>query len=547
MVYILGINPGLMSTSHDSAACLLKDGKIIAFVEQERFDRIKHSSKFPIDAINYCLCKAGISQEDVDHVSLAWNTRELLESSFSSFGFHIFNFDNMVNRILSYMIARANMKASEVLNRLFLNDITEVNHHLAHAASSYYTSGFKKANILTLDGRGEKESLAVFEGKNGDITRIDQKNFFNNFSLGLCYSLTTKILGLGRFGEGKTMGLAPWGDPKINISNIISYNGSFKDMKADFSKVRFGLSKFSRKKYEKIEEKHKNLAASLQKSLEDSVLNLVDEIYEQNGIPNMCLAGGVALNCKMNGLVLQQENIKDIFIQPAASDSGGALGSALHVYKSLGYKPKFKMEHVYWGPEFTNEEIERELKTSGLSYDYYDDISGIVAELLGKNEIVGWFQGRMEVGPRALGNRSILGNPTTKEMADKVNDVKNREHWRPLCPSILEKSAKEYLEDYYPSPFMILTFQVKKEKIKEAPAIVHVDGSTRPQTVSKKTNPRYHELIRKFEEISSVPIVLNTSFNDRGEPIVCNPRDAINTLKKSQLKQIAIGNYLVTK
>jgi len=548
MVYVLGVNPGFFKSFHDSSACLIKDGRIVAFAEQERFDRIKHSNRFPKDAIRFCLRQAGIYPEDVDFISIGWNSKEFISSTFSSIGIHMLNLDNFYNRMLNYFLYHSNQNVIKILKHMFgKKDIFEIPHHLAHAASTFHVSGFKKSNILTIDGRGEFDSTVFFTGENNEIKKQWHKNFFDNHSFGLIYSLATKNLGLGKFGEGKTMGLAPWGKPTIDFSDVMRCDGSYHSVLADYSKVRFIFSAFHRKKNEKLQKKHKDLAASLQNALENTVLGLVEDIYKTTGNRTLCLAGGVALNCKMNGLIIQQDFVDDIYIQPAASDSGCALGAAMETYIILGYKSRFKMEHAYWGPEFSNEQIEEELKKNDFEYEYHDDIAGIVAELLAKNKIVGWFQGRMEVGPRALGNRSILANPTVEEMKDMVNDVKRREHWRPLAPSMLEESIEEYLENPYPSPFMILAFPVKEEKIREVPAIVHVDGSTRPQTVNKKTNSLYYELIKKFEELSSVPIVLNTSFNDRGDPIVCTPQEALETLSKTTLNYLAIGNFLVKK
>ncbi|MCK4240109.1 MAG: carbamoyl transferase, partial [Candidatus Atribacteria bacterium] len=270
-------------------------------------------------------------------------------------------------------------------------------------------------------------------------------------------------------------------------------------------------------------------------------------LHDETGIRRFCLAGGSALNCVGNGKLLEQDFVDEIFIQPAASDDGTAIGAAYLLY-TAEHKSRFKMEHAYWGPEYSNEEVEEVLKKFDFKFDYYDDIEGIVAELLNRGEIVGRFQGRMEIGPRALGNRSILANPTIPEMADEVNiKVKHREPWRPFAPSMLEESAKEYLKNSYPSPFMILSSKVIEEKQKEIPAVVHVDGTTRAQTVTKKINQRYYRLISEFEKVSGVPVILNTSLNDRGEPIVCSPFDAINTFKKTGLTYLAIENYMVRK
>lgn len=292
---------------------------------------------------------------------------------------------------------------------------------------------------------------------------------------------------------------------------------------------------------------HKDLAAGLQKALEDAVLKLVDEIASLNSTKKLCLAGGTFLNCKTNGLIVEKKLFDDIYIQPAASDDGGAVGAAYEVLSRLDGRSKTIMNHAYWGPSYTNEEIEAALKAANAKYEFHDDIAGVAAELLTKGKIIGWFQGKMEVGPRALGNRSILANPSVPGMWEKVNAIKSREKWRPLAPSMLEESMEEYFGFKWPSPFMILSFNVLEEKRKEIQAVVHVDGSTRPHTVTPESNPIYYKLIKSFEELSSIPVVLNTSFNDNTEPIVCSPQDAIRTFIKNPLDNLAIGNFLVSK
>ncbi len=548
-MYILGVMPGLNKDFfHDAAACLVKDGKLIAFAEQERFDRIKHSHMFPKDAIDFCLKYGNITGDDIDIIAMQSSPKQFLLSSFSSIGFGMFNLDNLYNRALNFSIFRAHFNVIQSLKRMFPGKkIIEIPHHLAHAASTFYVSGFNKSNILTMDGRGERESTVFFKGERGGIEKVWDKSFFDNHSFGICYRILTNILDLGDYGEGKTMGLAPYGKPVIDFSDIINYNGSHKTCIADFSKIRTRFSKFRRKEGEELNEIHKNLAASLQDALEKTVLKLVEEITNTTNCRKLCLAGGVTLNCKTNGAIIENGLVDDIFIQPDAGDAGTALGAALQAYVELGYKPKTKMEHAYWGPEFSNDEIEEILKQKELKYEYYDDISGIAAELISKGKIIGWFQGRMEMGPRALGNRSIVADPTVKDNFRKVNEVKRRELWRPLAPSMLEEALDEYFENGYPSPFMILSFTVRDEKLKEIPAVVHVDNTTRPQTVSKKVNPLYYNLIKSFEDISSVPIVMNTSFNDKSEPIACTPYDAINTFNTTGLDCLAIGNFLVKK
>jgi len=533
---------------HDSSACLTKDGKLIAFAQQERFDRIKHSHLFPQDAINFCLKYAHIENADIDYIAIQSAPKQFISSAFSSINLGMFNMDNLYGRALNFSIFYAHSKVIRSLKKMFPGKkVFEIPHHLSHAASTFYVSGFNKSNILTIDGRGEREATAFFTGNGREIEKVWDRSFFDNHSFGICYRILTDILNLGAYGEGKTMGLAPYGKPVIDFSDIINYNGSSKKCLANFSKIRSRFSRFRRKNGDELNDVHKNLAASLQKSLEETLSKIVEEITSTTNCRTLCLAGGVALNCKTNGLLIENNLVDNIFIQPDAGDSGTALGAALQAYAQLGYKPETKMEHAYWGPEFSDDDIEKALKQAGLKYEYFDDIAGVTGELISKGKIIGWFQGRMEIGPRALGNRSILADPKIPENFGKVNRVKGREMWRPLAPSMLEDAMHEYFENPYPSPFMILSFTVKDEKIKEIPAVVHVDKTTRPQTVSKKTNPLYYKLIKSFEDISSVPVVMNTSFNDKSEPIVCSPHDAINTFNRTSLDCLAIGNFLVKK
>lgn len=548
MVYILGINPGSFHYNHDSSACLIKDGEIIAFASEERFDRIKHSFNFPTNAITFCLNYAGISEDNVDYLAMNWVPKGLISSTFSSIGFHMFNLHNAFNRYVNLPSFISIVQAVNKLKKRFPGKkIFKIPHHLAHAASAFRVSGFKKSNILAIDGRGEKDAMSFFVGNDNIIEKQWSKNFFDNFSIGLCYTLATNILGLGRNGEGKTMGLAPYGKPILDFSDIIDYNGSVKSSIANYSKLWSRFIKFRRNPKDELTELHKNLAATLQKTLEDLIAKTVEEINNSSDIRTMCLGGGVALNCVTNGILLEKKLVKDIYVQPAASDDGGALGAALEAYALLGKESKTKMEHAYWGPEFSNEEIEQELKKTNQKFEFYNDIAGEAAELIAKGKTIGWFQGRMEIGPRALGNRSILADPRDLDMWKKVNAVKGREVWRPLAPSMLEDAIDEYFENPYPSPFMILSFTVKEDKVKEIPAVVHVDNTTRPQTVTKKTNPLYYDLIKNFEETTSVPLILNTSFNEKSEPIVCTPTDAIKTFNKTNLDYLVIGNYVVSK
>ena len=570
MNYILGITgPG----AYIPAAALVRDGNLVAAAEEESFVRIKQARGYsPINAIEFCLKYEGITLDDVDMIGVGWDSpsthlRKNIFFLLKQKPHHIIRFPSVYH---SYKKIKMKNEFIEQLNRKVVYNT----HHIAHAASAFYVSGFADSNIVTMDGNGEVDAMMLAVGKGGKrIEVIKRKSYID--SVGSRYTAFTNYLGfIPLMDEGKVMGLASYGEPinseKINglikfsekdytmdtLSNYKNYIPGIIDYIKRFGKFPDGwrirknlidIFGSPRNKDDKITSKHADIAATIQNIYETALIKVATALHDETGIRRFCLAGGSTLNCIGNGKLLEQDYVDDIFIQPAASDDGTAIGAAYLLY-TTEHKSKFKMEHAYWGPEYSNEEVKEALKKFDFKFDYHDDIEGIVAELLNKGEIVGRFQGRMEIGPRALGNRSMLANPTIPEMADEVNiKIKHREPWRPFAPSMLEESAKEYLENPYPSPFMILSSKVIEEKQKEIPAVVHVDGTTRAQTVTKKINPRYYRLISEFEKESGVPVILNTSFNDRGEPIVCSPFDAINTFKKTGLTYLAIENYMVRK
>lgn len=559
MTYILGIS-GMFYDAGNPAAALVKDGKLIAMAEEERFNRIKHSLGFPYPekAIEFCLKQAGITIQEVESISLGWaSISTTLWMSFVS---------SLKNPILL-------LRFPGVIKRLVYHkknnpfNLKYYPHHLAHAASSYFASGFKEANIISMDGQGEITSVLLAKGSGDNIKKIKEYSSLN--SIGALYESFTDYLGFKRHSqEGKVMGLASYGRPILDYREIINWtkNGySCGTRQRYFNMLKYSFRKFQGKKIESfgellkknfgpkrlkdepITKRHQDVAATIQNIQEKAVIKLARYLYEKNGIQDFCLAGGSALNCISNGVLLEQDFVKNIYVQPVSSDAGNAIGAAFLEYIKLTGKPiDFEMKHAYWGPEYTNKEIEKVLKEKEIKYEYHENIEKIAAELIAKGNIIGWFQGRMEVGPRALGNRSILADPTDENMKDKVNaQVKHREGWRPFAPSMIEESAHEYLENYYPSPFMILSFRIKRDKWKLIPSVVHVDGTTRPQTVTKETNPKYYKLIKEFEKIKGVPVVLNTSFNDKGEPIVCSPQDAISSFKRTNLDYLVMGNFLI--
>ncbi|MEM4367458.1 MAG: carbamoyltransferase [Candidatus Aenigmatarchaeota archaeon] len=553
-IYFLGISAGM----HDPAVALVKDNKIVAFVEEERFNRIKHSKGFfPHRSLEWVLKKEGIKISDIDKIGFYLNpsfSNMVLKKTFNllkspiEFGAAI----RWKNRIKKIPIS-----GLKYYFKYKTSNIEYINHHLCHSASTFLLSGFKKSNILTIDGVGEIETTTM---RFGDRNKIEMlQSVYDPNSLGYVYSCVTEFLGFeSNEGEGKVMGLAPYGNKYYKIfDNFIKIKGETFEVNpklflldgtsvtyTDYLTNKLGEPRISS---EPIEKKHMDIAFSLQERLEQVVLHLVENLIETTGNKNLCLAGGVALNCKMNGRILESGLIDDIFIQPAAGDAGCALGAALWLAHNEGFKFK-KMEHIYYGPEYSDEEVKKVLDTAHIKYEEISDPSGTAAELLSQGKIVGWFQGRMEAGPRALGNRSILADPRDPGIKDKLNYlVKHREPFRPFCPSLLDKAKKEYFENPYESPFMILSFKVKEEKRKEIPGVVHVDGTVRPQTVTKKTNHKYYKLIEEFEKLTGVPVVLNTSFNIKGEPMVCTPAQALADFYSTGMDALIINNFLITK
>jgi carbamoyltransferase len=541
---------------HDTGAALVKDGKLIAAVEEERFTRKKHETAPPVLSVKYCLAAGGLTMDDIDGIAIMWRDVQA-------------PYADVLNAVLRYNKAKNVLlrKLGTDLKKLaggyrdpqldFLREysrsppVTYYEHHLTHAATAFYPSGFKDAAIVTVDGTGEWNSTVAWKGGADGITKLKEKP--NSQSLGFFYSAVTKHIRMGSQAEGKTMGLAPYGkhDPDIysRLTNFINPNkGEWYEgaTTRDINQADLGFPQ--RLDSEKAtSEKYANLAYNAQEILEEALLKVSKWTVDETGCKNICLSGGVALNCTTNSRIINAGFADDIFIFPAANDGGTAIGAALQLAEELGDKTAFRMESPYWGPEFTDEQIEEALKESGATFEETGDPSGSAADLIAKGKIICWFQGRMEIGPRALGNRSILADPTRTDVWERVNEVKLREQWRPLAPSMLYEAKDEYLENARDSPFMILAFQVPKNKHKEIPAVVHVDGSTRPQTVKKTTNEKYWNLIKKLEQNNGTPVTMNTSFNVGPEPIVCTPKDAIRTFRNSKLDALVIGSYVLQK
>ena len=557
---------GLSCFYHDSAACLLKDGEIIAAAHEERFTRKKHDSAYPQNAISFCLAYAGITSKDLDMVAY-------YEKPFIKF-----------DRILSTHLAEAPFSLASFLKSMpiwmkeklwisaliqkklnYTGKIIFPEHHEAHAASSFFCSPFEEAAIMTLDGVGEWSTATVGYGCGNKI--VLQKEIHFPHSLGLLYSAFTYFLGFKvNSAEYKVMGLAPYGNPRYvdlikNHLIDIKEDGSFKLNLSYFSYTynlkmthrRFGelFNRKPRKPEDRLTQDDFDIAASIQKVTEEVVLKIAKSIRKETGMKKLCLAGGVALNCVANGKVLREAGYDDIFIQPAAGDAGGAVGAAaLAYYSLLNQKKNGKtMPHPFLGPSFSDEDIEKELQRCDAVYEKLSQPELIqkTARGISDQRVVGWFQGRSEFGPRALGARSILADPRNKEMKDIVNlKIKFRESFRPFAPTVLYEHVQDYFELDQESPYMLLTAQVKEDK-RVIPSVTHVDGSARIQTIKREDNPLYYDLIREFYRLTGVPVIINTSFNVRGEPLVGSPKDAFKCFMGTHMDALVIGNFFLEK
>ncbi|MBN2257521.1 MAG: hypothetical protein JW704_06830 [Anaerolineaceae bacterium] len=531
--------------SWNNAACILVDGKLIAMVEEERLNRIKHSPRMaPVLAMQYCLDNLGLTLKDVDYVAIGFDSAYKLAIN----NIRIKTMPSGLNQAAQWLKQGIIYEKALPLNDYPRDKVIFVNHHRAHIASSYFASGFDNANVISLDGSGGTESgcLAIADDKKIKIL----KTISNQGSWGLAYEQITEKLGFRRHsGEGKVMGLAAYGKPDPAGLPFVNWDKDIPYIDAKKRKEYINQMVL-RNKEDPITDEHKDIAATLQDTLEKAVIGMAEWLFKVNPSPNLCLAGGTALNCSMNGKLAQLPFVKNIFIQPAAYDAGTALGAALDVYvEKSGMRPKWVMKHAYWGPEFTNEEIESSLDGyEDIKFHRSKNIYRETAQLLKNGKIIGWFQGRSELGPRALGNRSILADPSIPGMKDKINNfVKHREPWRPFAPSVLEEHIDRYVENAKDSPFMILAFDTKESMKKEIISAAHIDGTIRPQTVSKDTNKKYWELINQFYKISGIPAVLNTSFNIDSQPIVNSPKEAIDTFLNCGIEVLAIGDYLVFK
>jgi carbamoyltransferase len=576
-MYTLGIN----AVYHDSAAALIKDGVVIAAVEDERFTHIKHAKRpvpfstwqLPFDAIDYCLKEAGIELADVDHVAYSYDpkllssmparARATIELPLEPGLKPLANLSESPwdPLFLSYIVnARAQlidgaphhlMKRFRSGGRKMRFEWHYVDHHLSHEASAFLAAPFKDAAVLTMDGRGEGVTTSLGQFVDGEYKRLRQVELPH--SLGLLYESVTGYLGfLHSSDEYKVMALASYGKPAyVDVfREIVKYrhDGTYT-VDAPHLDERFGPA---RDRGGPLEQKHFDIAHSLQVVLEETVLKLARWLHEQTGLDHLVMAGGVALNCVMNARVRDSGPFAGVWVQPASGDAGTALGAALWTdYRKRGEagdrSRKWEMDHAYLGPEYADDEVEQLLKWTKVPYRRLHDIAGDTADILASNRVIGWYQGRTEFGPRALGARSILASPMDPGMQAKLNKIKDREDFRPVAPVVMEEYANEWFVDAGIAPFMLFIFDVHPEKEKQIPAVRHVDGTARVQTVNRSQHALYYDLIDAFRQRTGVPVLVNTSFNTRGEPIVNTPRDALESFWTSPLDALVIGSFLIEK
>jgi Predicted carbamoyl transferase, NodU family len=589
---------GISAYYHDSAACLVVDGKIIAAAQEERFTRKKHDENFPVNAINYCLAEARLSAQQIDFVVFYDKPFLKFERLFETYlafapkGFKSFATSLPVwvkDKLFQKSVILDALKDNLDKNTNWSNKLLFSEHHLSHAASAFFPSPFEEAAVLTMDGVGEWATTSLAVGKGNTLSVTNEIHFPH--SLGLLYSAMTYYTGFKvNSGEYKVMGLAPYGEPKY--ANLIKdhlidikEDGSFH-LNMSYFNYCTGLTMTSerfndlfgappRKSESTLGQREMDLAASIQAVTEEVVIKLAKGIKKSTGLNNLCLAGGVALNCVANGKLLRENVFDKIWIQPASGDAGGAVGAALAAYYLMLAQPRKvdkqdSMQGSYLGPEFGQAEIEQRLSQAGAKFDVVNDTQLIeqTAQALADGLAVGWHQGRMEFGPRSLGARSIIADARSPTVQKQLNlKVKYRESFRPFAPSVLREDVADWFEINTDSPYMLLVADVKKEKQlamteaqkqlfgieklnvprSEIPAVTHVDYSARIQTVSKHTNPKYHALISKFKEITGCPVLVNTSFNVRGEPIVCSPEDAFNCLMGTDIDFLVVGNCILRK
>lgn len=522
-MHILGLS-GIPPWDHDASACLIDGDTIIALAEEERFVRKRRASGLlPYNATIFCLSFAGMNVNELDVIACGKTGRQTDAR------------DVLPEQFLPYLKRHL--------------PVVRISHHEAHAASCFYSSPFRQAAVLVIDGQGDDESISIWAADEKGLEKL--ASFGVHRSLGYMYGAIATYCGFGYFSGGKVMGLAPYGTPKY----IDMLSSIYRDIRLDSSTRLHAdipyVQQFHKKMQDRgleprtttaLEQVHCDLAASAQALLEREVLGYVRQAKRLTGSSFLCMAGGVAMNCVTNSIVQNSGIFDDIFLQPGCEDCGISLGSALAVTKQ-----KVSPLNAYLGPCYTDEEIASLLKSSSITFTRLTYAPQEAAKLVAANLVIGWFQGRLEYGPRALGNRSILAHPASTVTRDRVNGLKHREGWRPFGPSVLAERASDLFERSHESPFMLRSFTVKDSWRKRLTGVTHIDGSTRPQTVSKHDNPLFYELIRQFNDLTGIPAVLNTSFNDHDEPIVATPRDALKTFRTTRLDALVLGNFLIMK
>ena len=575
---------GLNAFHADSSAALVHDGVLVAAAEEERFRRVKHWAGFPSEAIAYCLNEARLTVADIDHVAINQDSRANLLRKLAYLISHRPDPQLVMERLRNRRVRRGvdELLTESFPGQHFRGAMHRIGHHHAHLSSAFHVSPFDAAVVLSVDGFGDFASAAWGVGRGKDI-RIDGQVFFPH-SLGIFYQALTQYLGFPHYGdEYKVMGLAPYGQPRfmdamreivrlkpdgryeLNLSYFrhhtepVAYQWScgspeFSDL---FSPRLEALLGPRRMPNDPLEDRHRDIARSAQAMYEEAFFNLVGKLQKDHGLTNLALAGGCAMNSVANGKVRRMTQFRRVYVQAAAGDAGGAIGAAFALWHKLGGNRSFVMNHAYWGPHFDRGDIgrlisanKREIEEAGCTIEEVEDQAELcrrTAASIADGNVVGWFQGRMEWGPRALGNRSILCDPGRADMKAILNaKIKRRESFRPFAPSVLEEAVGEWFEEDDDVPFMMQVFQIRKEKRPLIPAVTHVDGSGRLQTVHQRTNPLYHCLIEAFRNLTGVPIVLNTSFNEN-EPVVCEPKQALDCFLRTQMDVLVMGNTMLVR
>lgn len=595
---ILGIN----AYHGDASAALVMDGRLVAAAEEERFTRIKHCAGFPANAVRYCLKAAAVTPQEITHIAMArdpnarWRQKALYALRMPRLALNRLAAMGKFAALKQQIAAAVDIDPEKLTAQMH-----RVEHHRAHLASSFFVSGFDQAALLSVDGLGDFASTMWGLGHGHELS-IDGAIAFPH-SLGIYYTAITQYLGFIHYGdEYKVMGLAALGEPEyqdefaqiLSAASMNLENGSRRRASNNGKALRFnlGLGYFihhksgpamtwergapvlgplysdylerrlgsARASDDPLSKHHENVAASLQAQLEQVMFALLNQLYRRHNVKRLCLSGGVALNCVVNGQIFEKTPFEEVYVPPAPGDAGLATGAAFYVWHQILGRPRsFEMAHAYWGPEFSETETGKALSARREEMERFANCGLRIAELteaelikltaqrIADGKIVGWFQGRMEFGPRALGNRSIVVDPRRAEMKDILNSrIKRRETFRPFAPSILEERVADFFEESHPSPFMLMTYKVRSDKRQVIPAPTHVNGTARLQTVGKAQNPLYRELIAEFEKITGVPVLLNTSFNEN-EPVVCTPQEALDCFARTDMDVLAIGNYLVDK